>query len=216
MENKFNKKIFIFDLDGTLVDAYQAIFKSLNFTRKQIGLAPVSYKEAKRKVGRGDKRFMREFFSKNDFKRALIIYRRHHKQSLKRYSRLKPYARYILSILKKRKKILAIASNRPKYFTDVILKCLKIKKYFSMVVCADQIKSVKPNPKILYTILKRFNFFPQDAVYVGDMAIDLEAAKRARIDAVFVKGGSSSLREIKRYSNKHVISLLKEILDLYE
>ena len=31
-----NKELFIFDLDGTLVDAYGAIVASLNFARKKL------------------------------------------------------------------------------------------------------------------------------------------------------------------------------------
>jgi len=37
----YSKKIFIFDLDGTLVDAYRAIEDSLNYTRKKLGYPKV-------------------------------------------------------------------------------------------------------------------------------------------------------------------------------
>jgi phosphoglycolate phosphatase-like HAD superfamily hydrolase len=47
------------------------------------------------------------------------------------------------------------------------------------------------------------------------MDIDLETAKRASIDAVYVKGGSSTLKEIKKYKNKKIISDLREIIKLY-
>lgn len=209
------KKIFIFDLDGTLVDAYRAIEESLNFTLRALGHPPVSYATAKRKVGKGDKRFMQTFFSKKEFTKALTIYRRHHKTSLIRLAALKPGAKEMLYLLKKRNKIVAIASNRPQRFTNVILKALKIRKYFDLVVCADTIRGIKPNPKILRAILKRFKLSVQEAVYIGDMGIDLETAKRAGIDAVFVKGGSSTLSEVKQYANKKVVSSLDEILAIF-
>lgn len=210
------KKLFIFDLDGTLADAYRAIERSLNFTRSRIGLSKVSYKEAKQKVGRGDRIFMETFFPPDTIKKALRIYRRHHKQSLKIHSRLRPYAKQMLVQLKRRKKLTAIASNRPKFFTNLILRTLGIRKYFDMVLCADEIKSNKPNPKILNVLIKKFEVKKHEAVFVGDMDIDLETAKRAGVDVVFMKGGSSHLSATGKYKNAKIISSLKQILKLYE
>ncbi len=209
------KRLFIFDLDGTLADAYRAIEKSLNFTLQNLGFEKVSYEEAKRKVGRGDKAFMETFFPENAIKKALRIYRAHHKKALKFYSRPKPYARELLRKLKQKNKLTAIASNRPSVYTNLILKSLEIKKYFDIVLCADEIKSNKPDPKILNIITKKLRIKKADAVFVGDMDIDLETAKRAGMDMVFIKGGSSHLHSVRKYKNKKVISSLKEILTLY-
>jgi len=210
-----NKKLYIFDLDGTLADAYHAIEKSLNFTLKKIGLPTVSYLEAKRKVGRGDRIFMETFFPKESIKRALKIYRAHHKEAVLTHTRLKPNAKKILHTLRHRGKITAIASNRPSYFTNLILKALGISKYFNLVLCADQLKCNKPNPRILNTIVKKFALKKQDAVFVGDMDIDLKTAKRAKIDFVFIRGGSTPLSAIRKHKDIRIINSLKEILGLY-
>ena len=205
------KKLFIFDLDGTLADAYTAIWKSLNFTRRKFKLGPVSYDEVKRKVGRGDRLFMEMFFPKDKMEEALDIYRKHHIKALIRYSKQKKNAKRVLSRLRKESNLLAIASNRPYYFTNVILKSLDMKKYFNIVACADKIGSIKPNPEILYYILRKLHVKIQDAVFIGDMDIDMETAKRAKMDAIFITGGSSSLNSVKKYKNKKVIHSLTEI-----
>lgn len=214
-KNGTSKKLFIFDVDGTLVDAYRAIEKSLNFTRKKFDYPEVSLLTVKRNVGKGDKLFIAEFFDKKDRKKALAVYRDHHRRSLLRYSKLKPYAKHMLYNLRRKDKILSVASNRPKHYTLILLNKLKIKRYFDSIYCADQPKSLKPAPKMLNSTLERFKIEKNDAVYVGDMAIDLETAKRAGIDAIFTKGGSSSLKEVKKYRNKKVISGLREILKMY-
>lgn len=207
------KKLFIFDLDGTLVDAYTAIWKSVNFTLKKLSYPPVSYQKAKRNVGKGDKRFMEAFFPKKDVEKALVIYRSHHERSLKGYSHLMPYAKRLLAILRKNGKRIAIASNRPRYFTNIIISTLGLNNYVDYILCADEIKSLKPKPKILNMIAKRFNVDKKDTVFIGDMDIDLETARRAGIDAIFIKGGSSNLKEIKKYKNKRIVSSLKEICE---
>ncbi|MBU2251425.1 MAG: HAD family hydrolase, partial [Candidatus Omnitrophica bacterium] len=155
------------------------------------------------------------FFPKDNIEKALKVYRRHHRKALVNYARLKPQAKSVLSSLKKQNKRLAVASNRPSYFTNILLKGLKIAKYFDGIWCADQVKAAKPDPKILKTILKYFKAERRSTVYVGDMDVDLEAARRAKVDAVFIRGGSSSLAEVKKYRRKTVISNLKQILELY-
>jgi len=209
------KALFIFDVDGTLVNAYPAIEASLNFTRLQLGYSRVSLMKVKRSVGRGDENFIKAFFSDKDIPQALRIYRRHHKKVLLDLCSLRPGAREILEALKRKGKIICVASNRPLRFTDILLKKLKIKKYFDAVYCADKIKSLKPAPKILLVILKHFKKTRRQAVYIGDMDIDLETARRARVEAVFIKGGSSTLSQVSGYRNKKVISKLEEILKLY-
>jgi len=205
------KKLFIFDLDGTLADAYGAIEKSINFTLKRLGLMPVAYREVKRRVGKGDRLFMRSFFPAKDMEKALKLYRPHHAKALLKYTRLRPYAKKLLYTLKREKKLLAIASNRPYYYTNIILKTLGIRKYFDVVLCADQINSLKPDPKILHIIIKKMGVSKEEAVYTGDMDIDMETARRAKVDAIFITGGSSTLSAVKKYKNKKVVYSLAGI-----
>ena len=208
------KKLFIFDLDGTLADAYLAIQKSMNYTLKRLGYPEVSLSRVKKRVGKGDEKFITSFFPEKDQKKAIKIYRAQHKKPLLRYSKPMPYAKTLLYSLKRRGKMTAIASNRPAYFTNLIIKKTGLGKYIDFILCADEINSLKPQPKILNIILKKFKVKRQDAVYTGDMDIDMETAKRAKMDAIFITGGSSSLNSVKKYRNKKVIKSLEEILKL--
>ena len=213
---KHKKKLFIFDLDGTLADVYTAIERSLNFTRNTLGYSNISYGVIKRSVGKGDRLFMEAFFEPEDTARALRIFRKHHKESVMRYSRLMPFAKQLLRKLKDKGKYIAIASNRPTVFTNRILKALDIRRYINYVLCADKAKRIKPYPDILINIIGHFKVSPKDAVYTGDMTIDLEAAHRAKIDGVFVKGGSGFIKEARAYRKAKIISSLREILRIYE
>jgi phosphoglycolate phosphatase len=208
------KKLFIFDLDGTLADCYRAIEDSLNYALKKLGYKTVSYYRVKKAVGHGDRNFIKQFFKKKDVSSALEIYRSHHLKSILRYSRLYPYSKKLLSFLKKKNKIVAIASNRPRQYTGRIVEKLRIDKYIDFVLCADEIKKLKPHPKLLHTIMDKYNIKKKDTVYVGDMDIDLEAAKRAGLSAIFISGGSSALSDIRKYKNKTIVHSLKEIIDV--
>lgn len=192
-------KLVIFDLDGTLVNAYPAVARSVNYTLNSLGFAPRSNTEIKRSVGSGDRNLMVHFVGEKLADRAIAIYRPHHTKALevKGSVKLLPGALGILKFLKGKGYKLAIASNRPTKFTRIILKVLGVLPFFDVVLCADRAVRPKPYPDILWAIARRLGLGPQEVLYVGDMTIDVNCANRAGVRMVAVATGSSSKKELK-------------------
>ncbi|PIQ87139.1 MAG: hypothetical protein COV73_03760 [Candidatus Omnitrophica bacterium CG11_big_fil_rev_8_21_14_0_20_43_6] len=181
----------------------------------RLGLKPRNISTVRRLVGWGDLNLLKPYVWPEDLKHALSLYRAHHKHSLLKYSRLYPYARSLLKQLKEKGYKLAVASNRPSRFSRILLKHLKINGFFDYVLCADQSKRGKPHPEMLNKIVKRFGLKKSQALYVGDMAIDAQAGRSAKINTVIVTSGSSSKAEIKKEQPFRVIpaiSLLQGLL----
>ena len=192
-------KSVIFDLDGTLVDAYLAVSQSVNYTLSSLGFAPRSHAQIKCSVGGGDRKLMVHFVGEKQADRAIAIYRPHHTKALglKGAVKLLPGALGVLKFLKGKGYKLAIASNRPTKFTRIILKVLGILKFFDVVLCADKAARPKPYPDILWAIAKRLSLDVSEVLYVGDMTIDVNCAHRAGVRVVAVSTGSSSKKELK-------------------
>jgi phosphoglycolate phosphatase len=207
-------KLVIFDLDGTLVDAYRAITESVNFVLHRLHYLPQPDAIIRRQVGWGDENLLKPFVNSKDLKRALYLYRRHHKDSLPKGSRLFAAAQSVLSYLKHSGYKLAVASNRPTKFSLIILRHLKIKKYFNYVLCADKLKYRKPNPEILNKIMQKFSLKPANTLYVGDMAIDAQAGRRAGVRTVIVTTGSSTKQEIKKEKPYKIITRITQLLNI--
>jgi len=197
---KKETRLVIFDLDGTLIDAYKAIASSFNYVMRCFGLPSQSAECIRKTVGWGDSNLLKSFLNKDDLKNGLCLYRRHHQASLTRQARLYPGARKLLEYLKDKGYKLAVASNRPTRFSLIILRALKLRSYFDYVLCADKLKRGKPHPQILNLIIKRFGFKPAQAIYVGDMVIDLLAGQRAGVRTILVSTGSSSRGEIAKHT----------------
>lgn len=193
-----NIKLIIFDLDGTLVNAYPAIGESLNYTLRKLGRPIQPPLAIRRAVGWGDKELLRPFVKQTELRRGLNIYRKHHARALIKFSRLFPGARKVLSGLKKTGYKLAVASNRPTFFSGILIRHLNIKKYFDYLLCADTLKHGKPHPEILEKIMEHFGVSREETLYVGDMGIDAQAGRRAKVRTVLVRTGSSSPAEIKK------------------
>ena len=201
----------IFDLDGTLVDAFKAVTVSLNYALREKGYSVLSHETIKRKVGWGDRHLVACFVKPNDVDAVLAVYRRHHRTSLTKGVRFLPGAKKLLADLKKRKYKLAVASNRPTFFSHIILRTLSAKKYFDYVLCADRVKNPKPAPDLLKQILKKSALKPSQALYVGDMTIDARTGRRAGVKTVIVLTGSSSYRQVAPLKPFKTIGHLKEL-----
>jgi phosphoglycolate phosphatase len=196
---RFRVKAVIFDLDGTLVNAYPAVARSVNYTLGVLGLASRSHAQIKRSVGGGDRKLLAHFVAEQAVDRALAVYRSHHIKSLQAKGAVKllPGAGRLLKFLKASGYKLAIASNRPTKFTRLILKLLGILGLFEVVLCADEVARPKPYPDILGAIARRLGLDKKEVLYVGDMTIDINCARRAGMRVVAVPTGSSSLKELK-------------------
>jgi phosphoglycolate phosphatase len=208
-------KLVIFDLDGTLIDAYPAIIDSLNYTLRKLGMPAQGRSVICRAVGKGDIHLLKPFVRSRDLKKALKIYRRHHRISLLKGSRLFPGVRRLLSYLKKRGYKIAVASNRPTEFSLILIKHLKIKKYFDYILCADRISRRKPHPQIINKIIKRFSVSPEETIYVGDMLIDIHAGKRAQVKVIAVPTGSSTIDELRKAKPDWLIKGIAHLQKLF-
>lgn len=207
-------KLIIFDLDGTLVNAYPAIIRSLNFTLCRLNYPPQNNLVIRRAVGWGDANLLRPFVNLKDLKKALVIYRRHHKTALLKGARLFPNVERLLRILKDKGYKLAVASNRPTRFSLILIRHLRLDRYFDYVLCADRLKYIKPHPEILNKIRQRFHLQATQVLYVGDMTIDAQAARAAGVKAIMVTTGSSILKEIKKEKPYRIIRKAADLLKI--
>ena len=104
-----------------------------------------------------------------------------------------------------------MASNRPSRFTQIILKHLNARDRFDCVVCGDNVARPKPAPDMLEAILKKFALAAGEALYVGDMAIDVETGNRAGVKTVAVVTGSSTREEVAGQNPYKIIGHVAEI-----
>ncbi len=200
-----NIRLAIFDLDGTLLDAYPAIIVSFNYSMHALGYPRQSPLVIRRSVGRGDENLLKPFMRGADLPRMIRIYRMHHRRALLKGSRLFPRVTALLRYLKERGYYLAVASNRPTAFSLLLMRHLKIAAYFDFVLCADKLKTGKPNPEIITKIRQHFGCRKEETLFVGDMAIDAQAGRRAGVNTIMVTTGSSTKKELIREKPKSIL-----------
>jgi phosphoglycolate phosphatase len=187
----------VFDLDGTLVDSYAAIAESLNAARAAFGMGPLAETAVRGLVGHGLESLLESQVGRERVPAAVRTFReRYARIGVARTTAL-PGVAAGLRALAEHGYRLAVATNKPAAFAGPILAALDLSRWFSCIVGPDLVGTTKPDPRMLHHCLRVLDVPPEHALYVGDMALDVETADRAGVAVVLVCGGSSSPEELR-------------------
>ena len=180
----------IFDFDGTLADAYGGITASVNYVRAAHGLPPLDESVVRRYVGRGPAYLLEHTVGSADLEADLARYQAHHPSVMRSGTRLLPGAVEAVTALHRAGLRLAVCSNKPVAFTRELLDHLGLAPYLSVVVGPEDAPRPKPAPDMLRTALDRLGVAPTEAIYIGDMTVDIAAARAAGVTVWVVPTGS--------------------------
>jgi HAD superfamily hydrolase (TIGR01509 family) len=82
---------------------------------------------------------------------------------------------------------------------DTVLEMFNLTGYFSFVMTAARASFPKPHPDPLNRILAHYGLMPDEALFVGDSAVDSQAAAAAGIHFVAYKSDLPGIARIERH-----------------
>jgi len=219
-----NKKLIIFDLDGTLIDSVPDLALAINLTLKSLNLKEFSEDTIRAWVGNGALALVQRALSSSVeidknlnigfVNKALKIFLEYYKNNLTTSTILYPHVKQILKYLKEKEYVLSIVTNKPFKFVSPILKNLNIEQYFTYCVGADSLDEKKPSAKPLIHVCEKLNISIENSIMIGDSKNDILSASNAKMDSIAVSYGYNYDEDITKY-NPNIIfdefSLLKEV-----
>ncbi len=204
-------KAIIFDFDGTLVDSYQAITASVNHVRAAHNLPPLSEPEVRRCVGRGPAYLLEHTVGGDDLDKDMARYRAHHPSVLRSGTHLLPGVSDTLRSLKESGLRLAVCSNKPRDFTRDLLDALSLAPLIEAVIGPEDADRIKPAPDMLLAALKQLHVAPDEALYVGDMVVDIETARAAGVPVWVIPTGSDEQSTLQAAKPDRLMRSLREL-----
>lgn len=188
-------KCLIFDLDGTLLDSLQGILDAANLSFEEMGYnVQRTFEEGKHFIGAGAIEFARRAMKGTNIplekereimERFLVNYRRIQSEATKPFKGIPE----LLDDLQKAGYYLAIASNKPQVLLEPIVAQLFPNIKFDVALGQRKNKPEKPDPFIIFEIMKACKVGPDDCLYIGDSEYDYKTAHNAGIDSVICKYG---------------------------
>ena len=187
----------MFDLDGTLIDSRADLATGVNLTRRDLGLPPLEAALIAGYVGEGVRTLLTRALPEcpGRLEEALELNHRHYCEHLLDETRLYPGVAPALAHLRDAGFRLAVVTNKPRPFTDLILEGLGVAPLLSAVVGGGDCPRLKPDPAPLRLALEQSQTTPEGSWMVGDHFTDLEAGRRAGLHTCFCRYGFGDPRE---------------------
>lgn len=206
----------IFDLDGTLIDSLRDIADALDHVLAERNLPQPSYAEVERMVGDGARILVRRALGERlDLEEeVLTAFKARYFANLTVHTRPYEGIEALLTALKERGTPMAVLSNKPHPATASLVAALFPEVPFIEVRGAREEHLKKPCPTVALEIADRMELAPEAILFVGDTAIDVETAARARMTSVGVLWGMRPREELERAGATHLIGSPAELLSL--
>ena len=217
-----NKKLFIFDLDGTLVDTAPDFKNSINYMLNELNESEVSLEEIRNWVGYGARELIRRtVVDKNiphdeqRIEEMLKIFLLHYTHNIDDDSVLFNNVRNVLEFLKNNEIKLAVCTNKMERLSNILLEKLNVLHMFDYLVGGDSLSKSKPDPFPLLNICEKLNTQISDSVMIGDSVTDLNAGKGAGMPVVLVSYGYTDNKDIYNEADLVIndFSQLKELVN---
>lgn len=176
----------LFDLDGTLVDTAPDLALALNRLRLEKGLPELPYKVIRDQVSNGGNALIELGFGIKVGEPAQPPLRQRlldlYKEKIAEHSRVFEGLELLLERLEKQPLPWGIVTNKPRIYTDLLIKALKL--HPEVVVCPEDLGVSKPDPAPLLFAARQMAVQPEHCLYVGDHARDIEAGLRAEMQTL--------------------------------
>ena len=212
------KKLVIFDLDGTLLDTIADLAESANYALKQLDYPTHPVEVIRTYVGNGINKLLERSLPADEqteenvmrMRTHFIPYYDAHNADL---SAPYPGIVSLLEDLQAKGLMIAVASNKYQEATEKL-----VKHYFPMIDFVEVLGqregiNVKPDPTIVFDILKKADVSAEETLYVGDSGVDMQTALNAGVDAVGVTWGFRPRAELEGFCPMGLIDKAEELLN---
>ena len=179
-------KLLIFDLDGTLIDSRQDLVNSVNAALRSLGRDELPSDEIAAMVGDGApvlvRRALGDTVDEGLVRRGLEFFLSYYREHKLDYTRLYdgiPEALEVLQGSNSARRVMSVLTNKPVNPSRAIVDALGIADKFVSVYGGNSFETKKPDPLGIHTILAETGVQPEEAVMIGDSAVDILTGRAA-------------------------------------
>ena len=200
--------VYIFDLDGTLMDSARDICGAIQEVLVARGRTDVTDARLRKYIGRHLLPMFYDLgFQDSEIEPMIAHYRRIYPERKHAMTAPFPGVAETLGQLGGRKSTATIKST---INTRIVLEQFGLLHHFDHVQGTDGFPS-KPEPDIIFRTLEVFDVNPRDCLFIGDSAADMEAGRRAGVRTCGARYGYGDVAEMAKWEPDYWIDDLREL-----
>ncbi len=185
--------LLIFDLDGTLVDSKQDLINSVNAMRTYMELPGLPEPLIASYIGRGAPALIRSALGdeapQQEVDRALEFFLGYYREHMLDETRLYPGVVESLDRFQAGGFPMAILTNKPVGFSQLMIQRLNLSGHFLKIYGGNSFEQKKPHPIGIETLLAETGSRKEEALMIGDSAVDIRTARNAGVESCGVTYG---------------------------
>jgi phosphoglycolate phosphatase len=210
----------LFDLDGTLLDTLEDLAVSVNRGLADLGFPQHRVSDYKYFVGWGREEMAARALPEGKRDPALIDrlceiinreYLRHWSDHTRPYEGIPE----MLDALRSRRVSMAVLSNKPHDFTELMVTRLLSSWHFEIVAGASPDMPKKPDCAVALSICRQLKIDPREFLFLGDSEIDMQTAVNAGIYPVGALWGFRTAADLKAGGAQKLIEQPLELLEFF-
>ncbi|MFA6957625.1 MAG: HAD-IB family phosphatase [Thermoanaerobaculia bacterium] len=205
----------ILDLDGTLVDSYDALAIAVNHAREALGFASLDAETIKGFVGDGLEALLDRVFAPSPVPAdARGLFESRYDEICCSMSRPLDGVVETLATLHELGVRMAVCTNKPTSFSRKIVEHIGIDRLLGAVIGPDLAGARKPDARHVDAAIDAIDGARDRALFVGDMLIDVEAARNAGIPCAAIATGTTDIAVLRRSSARHILGRFSDLVDI--
>lgn len=211
------KPVILFDFDGTLADTEPMIIETYRqILKKYRPDLKMTEAEELKIMGPTLHQTLRLFLKEEEIEGAIVEYRTINKKLHDEMIQPMTNAIRLLDNLKSKGYRLGMVSSKKKEMVEYGLKLSKMEGYFEVIIGHDDVREHKPHPEGLLKACEMMGIDHDNALYVGDTHLDIQAADAAGLYAVAFAQHEGRLEEIEAAKPNAILRDLSELETLLE
>lgn len=225
-----DKLVFIFDLDGTLIDSMWIWNRTDAILLSELANVDVD----EQVIGKYRDDFLAQIKSTTPYLEYVIYlksrynlpqsveeireYRNYIALELMKTINLKPYAKELLEFLKSiNRKVCLVTTSTKRHVEDILYVYQNTRvlgdNIFDAIISQNDVVNLKPSPDAHLLLQERLGFKKSDAVIIEDSTIGIGAAQAAEIDCITVKEEHNLEQDKIKTMSTYYVDSLKSIYD---
>ena len=185
--NLYETRVFIFDMDGTLVDNMHFHTEAWGKMLAENGVEMNAHDFLVKTAGKTNREILPGVFGEISDERITELGTRKETLYQELFLPHREVIKGVIEFLEEAKKLgikLAVSTAAPVMNVEFILDGLDLRKYFQAIVTAADVKEGKPNPEIFLKSAEKLNVAPQNCLVFEDAIGGFEAAHRAGMKSI--------------------------------
>jgi len=184
----------IFDLDGTLVDTAPDLLSATNAVLRSEGRAEVDPATLRHMVGFGARSLIAQAMAATGapvedarLPELVDLFIVHYRAHIADASVAFPGVEETLEMLLGEDRHLAVLTNKPQELAELLLKALKLDRFFPVIYGAGRMSYVKPDARIFHDVVRELD--APAGIMIGDSVTDVATARAAKAPVILVSYG---------------------------